>query len=99
MIADYLPGLWDQHGKGRADGGVLDDLFGVKHSPDLKAADVFGGKLWCEVDQDANFSWKTYAGVPHQGKHLHQGRERLRQGRAQHGRSTRSTASARARPC
>jgi len=60
VIADFMPGLWDQHGKGRSNGGVLDDLFGVKHSPDLKAADVFGGKLWCEIDQDANFSWKTY---------------------------------------
>jgi hypothetical protein len=62
VIADYMPGLWDQHGKGRTTGGVLDDLFGVKHSPDLKCADVFGGsgKLWCELDQDAHFSWKTY---------------------------------------
>ena len=60
VIADYMPGLWDQHGKGRPDGGVLDDLFGVKHDPNMRPADVFGGKLWCEVDQDANFSWKTY---------------------------------------
>ena len=60
VIADYLPGLWDQHGKGRAGGGVLDDLFGAKHSPELRASDVFGGKLWVEVDQDANYSWKTY---------------------------------------
>jgi hypothetical protein len=60
VIADYLPGLWDQHGKGRADGGVLDDLFGVKHSGNLKASDVFGGRLWCELDQDTNFNWKTY---------------------------------------
>jgi hypothetical protein len=60
VIADYMPGLWDQHGKGRANGGVLDDLFGVKHSPDMKVGDVFGGKLWCEIDQDANFGWKTY---------------------------------------
>lgn len=60
VIADYLPGLWDQHGKGRIGGGVLDDIFGVKHSPDLKASDLFGGKLWCEIDQDTNFNWKTY---------------------------------------
>ncbi len=60
VIADYMPGLWDQHGKGRAEGGVLDDLFGVKHDPKMKAEDVFGGKLWCEVNQDANFGWKTY---------------------------------------
>ncbi|MDB5334222.1 MAG: hypothetical protein JWP03_5373 [Phycisphaerales bacterium] len=60
VIADYLPGLWDQHGKGRSAGGVLDEMFGVKHDPKMSAADVFGGKLWCEVNQDANFSWKTY---------------------------------------
>jgi hypothetical protein len=60
VIADYMPGLWDQHGKGRAKGGVLDDMFGVKHDPAMKAADVFGGQLWCEVNQDNNFGWKTY---------------------------------------
>jgi hypothetical protein len=60
VIADYMPGLWDQHGRGRSTGGVLDRLFGVQHSPALTAADVFGDKLWCEVDQDANFGWKTY---------------------------------------
>jgi hypothetical protein len=60
IIADFMPGLWDQHGKGRANGGAIDDLFGVKHSPTLKASDVFAGRLWCELDQDANFSWKTY---------------------------------------
>ncbi len=60
IIADYLPGLWDQHGKGRSDGGVLDDMFGKKHTSDIRASDVFGGKLWVEVDQDANYSWKTY---------------------------------------
>ena len=60
VIADYLPGCWDQHGKGRAGGGVLDDMFGVKHDPNLKATDIFGGKLWCEADQNQNFSYKTY---------------------------------------
>jgi hypothetical protein len=60
VIADYLPGLWDQHGKGRPGGGALDALFGVKHSPGLSAKDLFQGTLWCEVDQDAHFSWKTY---------------------------------------
>jgi hypothetical protein len=60
VIADYMPGLWDQHGKGRSAGGALDDLFGVKHDPSLSAKDIFGGRLWCEVDQDANFTWKTY---------------------------------------
>ncbi len=61
VIADYMPGLWDQHGKGRASGGALDDMFGVPHSADMRAGDLFnGGKLWVEVDQDTNFSWKTY---------------------------------------
>ena len=60
VVADYLPGLWDQHGKGRAEGGALDDLFGVEHKASLRASDLFGGQLWCEVNQDANFSWRTY---------------------------------------
>lgn len=59
VIADYLPGLWDQHGKGRAAGGVLDDMFGVRHDPALKAGDIFGNKGWVEVDQDTNYSWKS----------------------------------------
>ena len=62
LIADYLPGLWDQHGVGRKTGGALDDVFGVRHDPHLKAADLFNGtgKLWVETDQDANFTYKTY---------------------------------------
>ena len=61
VVADYLPGLWDQHGKGRANGGALDDLFGVQQSPKMMQKDLFNaGKLWCEVDQDANFSYKTF---------------------------------------
>ena len=60
VIADYLPGVWDPHGRGRPEGGALDALFGVRHDPAMTQADVFGGKLWCEVDQDANFGWKTY---------------------------------------
>lgn len=62
VIADYLPGLWDQHGRGRKEGGVLDDLFGVQHPSSLSAKDLFGGRLWVEVDQDVNYSWKTYEG-------------------------------------
>jgi hypothetical protein len=62
VVADYLPGVWDQHGRGRADGGALDRLFGARHDPAMTAAQVFrgDGKLWCEVDQDANFDWKSY---------------------------------------
>ncbi|MBX3742515.1 MAG: beta-galactosidase trimerization domain-containing protein [Akkermansiaceae bacterium] len=62
VIADYLPGLWDQHGRGRKDGGALDAMFGVKHPSTLSAKDIFGAKYWVEVDQDANFSWKDYEG-------------------------------------
>ncbi len=60
VIADYMPGLWDQHGRGREAGGVLDKLFGVRHDPAMTVKDVFGGKLWAEVDQDINYDWKTY---------------------------------------
>ena len=62
VVADYLPGVWDQHGKGRSAGGALDALFGVAHDPKMRAGNVFGDKLWVEVDQDANYSWKTYDG-------------------------------------
>lgn len=60
VIADYLPGVWDQHGKGRSGGGVLDGLFGVSHDPGMKAGDIFGERLWVEADQDANYSYKSY---------------------------------------
>lgn len=60
VIADYLPGLWDQHGKGRANGGALDELFAVRHDAALRAGDIFGEKLWVEVNQDENYSWKSY---------------------------------------
>ncbi len=56
-----MPGLWDQHGKGRATGGALDDVFGVAHSPNLRASDVFQSRLWSEVDQDANFYYSNFA--------------------------------------
>ena len=59
VIADFLPGLWDQHGKPRPEGGALDDMFGVKQDTTLKAGDVFQEKFWAEVDQDRNYStWK-----------------------------------------
>ena len=60
VVADYMPGLWDQHGRGRANGGALDTLFGVRHNPAMTVKDVWGGRLWAETDQDANYSWKTY---------------------------------------
>lgn len=56
VIADYLPGLWDQHGRGRKTGGALDDLFGAHHDPGLKARDLFHDRLWTEVDQEKHYS-------------------------------------------
>ena len=60
VVADYMPGLWDQHGKGRAAGGVLDDMFGVKHDPNMGTADVFqggaSGNLWTEANQDTHYN-------------------------------------------
>ncbi len=60
VVADYLPGLWDQHGKGRQAGGVLDEMFAVEHDSGMGPADLFQEKLWCEVDQDAHYSYKAY---------------------------------------
>ena len=61
VIADYMPGLWDQHGKGRANGGALDDVFGVTQNSNMTASSVFQGNgLWAEVNQDVNFSWSSY---------------------------------------
>ncbi|MCF6312145.1 MAG: beta-galactosidase trimerization domain-containing protein [Verrucomicrobiales bacterium] len=60
VIADFLPGVFDQHGRGRPQGGALDDLFAVQQSPSLKAKDVFSQRLWVESDQDANFSYSSY---------------------------------------
>jgi hypothetical protein len=55
VIADFMCGILDQHGKGRAK-GALDDLFGVKHDGSETKADFFAGKLWVETDQDAGFN-------------------------------------------
>jgi len=60
VIADYMPGLWDQHGKGRPAGGVLDDMFGIAHDPNMDSGDVFQNNLWVEVDQDVNFYYPDH---------------------------------------
>ncbi|MGH9438682.1 MAG: beta-galactosidase trimerization domain-containing protein, partial [Terriglobia bacterium] len=60
VIADYLPGCWDQHGRGYKNGGVLDKMFGVDISPDLKSADVFQTTGWYEVNQETHYQHKTY---------------------------------------
>ena len=61
VIADYMPGLWDEHGKGRPTGGVLDSLFGVRHPAELTCKDDYNGntRLRCETDQDANYGCKS----------------------------------------
>jgi hypothetical protein len=59
VVADFMCGLFDQHGKGRRK-GALDDLFGVKHDGRETRADFFGGKLWVETDQDQAYSASTW---------------------------------------
>ncbi len=60
VIADYLPGLFDPHGRGRKEGGVLYDLFGVRHDPGLSARDVFQERLWVDVDQEKQYGYQTF---------------------------------------
>jgi hypothetical protein len=59
VIGDFAAGLFDQHGKGRRH-GALDDLFGVSHDGTETRADLFGGRLWVETDQDAGYSFRRY---------------------------------------
>lgn len=54
VVADFMCGIFDQHGKGRAK-GALDDLFGVAHDGSETKKDFFAGSLWVETDQDAGF--------------------------------------------
>jgi hypothetical protein len=60
VIADYMPGLFDEHGRGRDAGGALDHLFGVRHDPGLHADDVFQKKRWTEVDQEAHYDYASF---------------------------------------
>jgi hypothetical protein len=46
VLADYGTGVFDEHGKGRAE-GILDKLFGIKQNP---AQGVLGGKEVTEID-------------------------------------------------
>jgi len=59
LIADFMCGLFDQHGKGRSK-GALDDLFGIPHDGTETARDFFGASLWVESNQDAAFSYRSY---------------------------------------
>ncbi|MGH7162054.1 MAG: beta-galactosidase trimerization domain-containing protein [Planctomycetota bacterium] len=59
VIADFMCGLFDQHGRGRGE-GALDSLFGVRHDGSETKKDFFSGKLWVEADQDAGYGFKSY---------------------------------------
>ncbi|RJS85140.1 hypothetical protein CW706_02175 [Candidatus Bathyarchaeota archaeon] len=50
LIADYLPAVFDEHGKGREKGG-FDDLFGVSHA-NVTREDLFDGTIFSEVDAE-----------------------------------------------
>ncbi|MHC4549313.1 MAG: beta-galactosidase trimerization domain-containing protein [Planctomycetota bacterium] len=74
VVADFMCGLFDQHGKGRRR-GVLDDLFGVAHDGSERRRDFFGGKLWVETDQDAGYetqSWRELLAT-HPGGRVREG--------------------------
>jgi len=47
VIADCLTGVLDEHGKGRPNGGVLDDLFGIKRD---ESKGYFDGKGITEIN-------------------------------------------------
>ncbi|MFP5288691.1 MAG: beta-galactosidase trimerization domain-containing protein, partial [Thermoanaerobaculia bacterium] len=59
VVADFAPGIFDQHGRGRRR-GALDALFGVTHDGQEARADFFGGRLWVETDQDTGYSYQRY---------------------------------------
>jgi hypothetical protein len=47
VIADYLTGVLDEHGKGRPQGGALDDLFGIKRD---ESKGYLDGKTIAEIN-------------------------------------------------
>ncbi|MCD6469986.1 hypothetical protein J7L29_04225 [Candidatus Bathyarchaeota archaeon] len=54
LIADYLPAVFDEHGKGRKRGG-FDDLFGVSHA-NITKEDLFDGTCFSEVNAESDIS-------------------------------------------
>lgn len=56
LISDFMPAVYDHHGKARAEGGALDDVFGVQQNMDITHNDVFTKGLWVEVNQDVCWS-------------------------------------------
>jgi len=63
VVADFMCGLFDQHGRGRAH-GALDDLFGIERDGTERAEDFFGDRLWVETDQDEGFGAERWTGLP-----------------------------------
>jgi len=59
LVADFLPGVFDRHGRGRPR-GALDALFGVARDAPLRKERLFGGKLWVETDQEAGYEAPSY---------------------------------------
>ncbi len=59
LVADFLPGLFNRHGKGRAR-GALDELFGMERTEPPAKSGVFGGELWVETDQEAGYEATSY---------------------------------------
>jgi len=47
VVADHLTGVLDEHGKGRATGGALDGLFGIRRD---ESAGYLDGKTIAEID-------------------------------------------------
>lgn len=73
VVADFAPGLFDQHGRGRRT-GALDALFGVRHDGRETRAGFFGGRWWVETDQERGYRYRrlrelfaTAAGPLHAG--------------------------------
>jgi len=75
VIANYLPGVWDQHGRGRAKGGVLDALFGVGARLEMPmpkrlatkspvSATPMAEKFSCSAPTPKLSEWKWAAEIP-----------------------------------
>jgi hypothetical protein len=56
VIADHLPGLFDQHGRG-CSSPALGDLFGNAGWPPIGPRSLFGGTLLAETDPETH--WKS----------------------------------------
>ena len=59
VVADFMCGLFDQHGRGRR-AGALDDVFGVRHDGSETKRDFFSDRFWVETDQDKGYKAKRW---------------------------------------